>query len=156
MRKKIDLAKYAPPGMDISQETGFFITGLMCAALYSMLFLDRYWDAYEDLWVGYKHEELFPGIQIEPFVEILEGSLNGYFLLAGCMLVIAANHYAYFRRGSKSIYLARRLPDRGYLRRVCWTLPLWGIGISLAAALISLGAYYALYINMTPWECLPR
>lgn len=153
---KIDWTKYTPPGMDLSQEKGFFITGMFCSALYSLFFLNRYWDANEALWKRGEPKELWPGAQIEPFFELLDKYLIGYLILAVCMLGLVALHYAYYRQGSKSIYLMRRLPDRKLLHRTCWTLPMLGAALCLAAAAVTLLLFYAVYINCTPQECLPR
>ena len=71
-----------------------------------------------------------------------------------CLVLLAAYHYAYHRQGSKSIYLMRRLPSKLELHRRCLTLPIAGILIALLTAFLLLLIYYAVYMNVTPAECL--
>ncbi len=154
---KIDLKKYTPPGMDLSQEKGLFIAGMCGSTVYSLFFFGRYWDAYEALWKWQEEPKvLWPGAEMEPFLELLDKSLVGYLILAICMFGMVAAHYGYYRQGSKSIYLMRRLPDGKLLRRTCWTLPMVGVALCLAAAAVSLLLFYTVYITCTPPECLPR
>lgn len=73
-------------------------------------------------------------------------------ILAG--LALAGYNWACFWRGSRSIYLMRRLPDRWELARRCLTIPLVLIlgAVVLTAALLAL--YYAIYLWGTPAQCL--
>ena len=64
-------------------------------------------------------------------------------------------HYAHYYRGSKSIYLMRRLPDRTLLHRQCWTLPLLALGLTLLVLVLLPALYYLIYRYATPAQCLP-
>ena len=153
---KIDLTKYDPPGMDTGKEQGFFITGMVLSLFYSIPYLDAYWDEYQSCFdrVG-DTRVVDPRITIEPFFEILDKYLMGYFILAACMFVAVAIRYAYYRQGSKSIYLMRRLPDERFLHYTCWLQPMVRAGLSLLAALVSLAVFYGIYVFVTPAACLP-
>lgn len=158
---KIDLKKYAPPGVDVEREKNLFLTGMSFSAIYSSFFFVSFWDEWEDLWYhgirepGIQTRTLREGAVMEPFAELLDQHLVGYLILALCMFALVAAHYAYYSQGSKSIYLMRRLPDRKYLRRTCWTLPMAGVVICILAALISLLLFFGVYVGFTPKECLP-
>ena len=152
---KFDWSKMNPPGMDTSKEQGLFITGMVCSLLYSVSFFDAYWDEYRRLYTSGREKILRPERTIAPFLEILDKRLMGYVILAACMFVAVAIRYAYYRQGSRSIYLMRRLPDGGLLHSTCWVQPLVRVGLSLLAALVSLAVFYGIYVFVTPAVCLP-
>ena len=153
---KINWTKFDPPGMDTSKEQGFFITGMVLSLLYSITYLDAYWDEYRGLFQRSGAEKILrPERTIIPFLEIVDKSLLGYLIVAACMLVPVAVRYAYYRQGSQSIYLMRRLPDSGLLHRTCWVRPLVRMGLSLLAMLVSLAVFFGIYVFVTPAVCLP-
>lgn len=155
---KIDWTKYDPPGMDTSKEQAFFVCGLICCFFYTVLgYLNAYGDEYRDLFIhmGVQKKILRPERTIAPFGEILGNRLMVYVILAVCMFVAVAIRYAYYRQGSRSEYLMRRLPDGGLFYRTCWVRPLLRMGLSLLAALVSLAVFYGIYVLVTPAVCLP-
>ncbi len=151
------LLHHTPPGIEIGRELRIFGLGALLAALYSCFFFGRYKDAYDHLfyYVG-KERYLADGAQMAPFGELLGTSLAGFVVLALVMLCFVLYHYAYFRQGSRSVYLMKRLPQRGeYLRRI-WTVP---VLLALAALLLGVlfgGIYLLYYLHRTPQECLPE
>jgi hypothetical protein len=57
-------------------------------------------------------------------------------------------------RDSMSVYLLKRLPTKGeYLRRTA-ALPLIGLLLTLAVAVILVFLYYFMYLKIVPEECL--
>ena len=153
---KIDFKKLNPPGMDTSKEQGFFITGMVLSLLYSITYLDAYWDEYRLLFQRVGTEKILrPERTIAPFFEILDKRLMGYLILVTCMFVAVGIRYAYYRQGSQSIYLMRRLPDQGLLHRTCWVQPLVRMGLSLLAMLVSMAVFFGIYVFVTPAVCLP-
>lgn len=155
MMPKYDLHRHVPPGLDPAQELGWFAGGLGISLLYSLGFLIRYDNEYQSLfvWDGFM-KTLDTSAVMPDFVQILGGSLNGFLILALCMVAVAVYHYSYYYQGSKSIYLMRRLPSRWELPRRCLTLPLLGIITCLCIALLLLLIYYAVYMKFTPQACL--
>ncbi len=146
-----------PPGFPFSSGLTYFTMGSLCAALYSLRFVLDYWNARCALfrqnpltgeWV------LEEGAQIASFSEILGSALNGFLILACSMLFFAALHYQFHFRGSRSIYLMRRLPDRWELHRRCLAGPVLGILICAVAAGMLFLLYFAVYRFATPQECL--
>lgn len=152
---KLDIVRYAPPGIDLRQEKGFFITGLIGATLYSLVFLLRYYQARTNLyeWQGGKRV-LIPDYPMVDFAQLIDKALVGFLALSLCMLALIVYHYAYYHRGSKSIYLMRRLPDSTLLHRQCLTLPLGAIALCLISAALLLLIYYVIYMAFTPEICL--
>jgi hypothetical protein len=152
---KHKLSRHAPQGINIHSEVKYYITGLICAFFYSLLFLIRYGNALSNLyrWKGNERVLLTDAI-MDDFVIILDTALMGFVIVALASLILVIYHYVYHHQGSKSIYLMKRLPNRWELHRRCLTLPLMGALLCLLAALILLLAYYGIYIACTPKECL--
>jgi len=153
--KRFQLDRYAPPGINLHGEKTFFIAGMLLSTLYSVTFLSRFGRYKDDLYHRVRGENvLIPGAVMQDFDFLLDKALWGFFLLCFCLVLLAAYHYAYHRQGSKSIYLMRRLPSKLELHRRCLTLPIAGILIALLTAFLLLLIYYAVYMNVTPAECL--
>lgn len=153
MKHKIE--RYAPPGINIHLEIRYYFTGLLCAFLYSMLFLIRYSNSLSKLygWVG-NNRVILPDAVMDDFYLILDSCLLGFVIIAVAVLFLIVYHYMYHYQGSKSIYLMKRLPNSRELHFRCITLPLTGAVISMLLAIILLFAYYGIYIACTPKECL--
>lgn len=79
------------------------------------------------------------------FGSMLPTAELGFLLLALCMPLLAGAHYFYHFHDGRSIYLMRRLPDRGELWRRCLTLPLTGLAAVLILALGLSVLYFWLY-----------
>ena len=149
------LKKLVPPGMEYKPELRFYITGLICAGLYSLSFFIRYFDARYELYEHYDYKSvLIDGAKIADFSSLLGYALVGFAFLAVCMLGFIVYHYLYYRQGSKSIYLMKRLPSKLELHKRAIALPLLAILGCLVAALIVMLLYFAVYMLATPKQCL--
>lgn len=154
--KRIDLTRYAPPGIKLEWEKQFFVSGWIMSALYSCGFLIRYFELRSDLYV-YRSagvRELDPARVMPDFYEILDGCLRFYIIFAVCMLLLIVYHYAFHYMGSKSIYTMRRLPNKWELHRRCLTLPIASALILLIPAAVTLLLWFAIYMLCTPEQCL--
>ncbi len=155
MNHKKKLVHYAPPGVNLGQELGWFASGIGASLLYSLGFLFRYSREYQLLFLWDGTAKVLNTSAVMPnFVQVLGGSLDTFLVLALSMAAVAIYHYSYHYQGSKSIYLMRRLPDRWELPRRCLTLPLMGVLACLCVALLLLLIYYAVYMAFTPRACL--
>ena len=152
MMKK--LKKYAPPGYNIDFDIRFSLWGLFIAFLYSLTFIYKYLGARSNLFYGDEIKLIVPGAIMPGFLSIMGKSMWGFMILAVVMLEFVFMHYLYFRQGSMSIYLMKRLPDGKFIHRCCWTLPLLGIVLCVVTAAIVLALYYLIYVGCTPDECL--
>ena len=146
-----------PPGLDRAQEQRWFLTALTAASTVSFLiFISHYTTARAALFDHYhRNAVLIPGAIIESFPALLYRVLDPFFLLLLCLPFWVALHYMHYRRGSMSIYLMRRLPDRSLLHRQCWTLPLLGLAAAVLIGLLLLGLCFLIYRYATPAQCLP-
>ena len=153
--KKPDLSRYAPLGINVRSEWQGYVAGLAVAVVYSMIYLLRYFNARENLYEWtLKGRELIEGAVMPDFAELMDGTLLVFLAIALTMMGLAIYHYIYHRLDTKSYYVMRRLPSRWELHRRCLTLPVIGLLICGAAALIMTLIYYWIYMGCTPEECL--
>ena len=148
---KLEWSRWAPPGLEVQTERAVFAWGMALSALFRLSCPARCWDAVNEL---YQIEDgvrtWIPGSVMPDFVDLLGAALMGFLLLALCMAALIPIHYSYHYRGSRSIYLMRRLPSRWELHRRCWTLPVLAVLCCAAAAFVLLLLYFAVYLNVTP------
>lgn len=150
------LEKYAPPGIGISAEIGWFLTGMIAATLHSLMFLLEYMQARNELYMRKTSGlVLMEGAIIRDFGNLTEGVFLTFYLVCIVTLLIGAYHYLYHYQGSKMMYLMRRLPDKWELHQRCLTLPVAGFCITIAWMTILKIIYYTIYILCTPSQCLP-
>ena len=152
---KHELSRHAPPGYELKPELDFFAWGLVLCALCSLAFCFRLDDAIRALyrWDGV-NRTLYPGVSMPDYRTLLGGWPFLFVLHAAAMLSFSVLHYASHYRGSRSIYLMRRLPKRWELHRRCLTLPLFFAAMSLLALLLLIHLYLAVYLIATPDVCL--
>ena len=145
-----------PPGQSASKELKGYLVGLLFAICISTRFLIHYQNAYQHLFVTIRGVEQIRKDAVMPsFEDLLHHSFAGFAILVICLLVLVVWHYHSFRRGSMSIYLMRRLPNRSLIHRQCWTFPLVGIILTLAIASALYLVFHFIYLNCTPVQCLP-
>lgn len=143
------------PGSTLSSLNGAFIGGLTGSLLW---FVTKYSRDYQSLFVHdsvTRKKVIDPWARIAPFTDY-EGCalwLLVYFALIAA--VWAALLYGSFSRGSRSLYLMRRLPEGrkplfAYVLRAPVRYMVYGA--MLCAAL--LGVYYIIWRFITPESCL--
>ena len=150
------ITRYSPPGMHTERENITFGVGSILAAFYSLSFFISYAGEYERLyeWVGEEYR-LIAGATIAPFSDILGTSLYGFFIAALISLAFTVYRYMYFRTGSMSIYLMRRLPERSLLYRLVLVLPTVRALTCILIAVLVGAFYFCCYLLFTPKGCLP-
>ena len=158
MNKLIEYCKRnSPPGIDLKQEYAVFIIGNCCSAVLAVFsFLINYIKHRESLFAYVSTQRiLIDGAVMTPFYKLNNYCFSGFFFVALFMLGYVIYHYMYFRHGSMSIYLMKRLPSKTeFLKRV-WTVPLTAIICTLAIAVATLLFCYIVYFFATPKICLP-
>lgn len=155
---KRDLSRFFPPGMNTNFERQFVVGLWVCSLIFSLtIFMGNYFNARSNLFAYYGGNNtsvMRPDAEMQPFGALAERTMIGFTALILCMVGFAIYHYMYHKQGSKSIYLMRRLPDKGELHRRCLTVP---IAVSLLAAVtvvILVIIYIAVYIFATPKGCI--
>ncbi len=146
-----------PPGYDFGWERTVAALLLALPTVLSLQYFGKLKEAVEMLYYvdGNRGRVLRPEAEAVPFLELAGGYAGlflPYFLFLAAMVF---HHYSYYHRDSKSIYLCRRLPRRGFLVDSCARVPLLGMAVGVAAG-AGLGMlYYGIYLLAMPGECGP-
>ena len=151
------LERHAPPGLDLRTELYTFIIGNGLSVLVSFLaFLDKYLDARRQLFT-YENgiRERIGGAVMTPFPQLFSVYFSGFFLVALVMLGFIIHHYAYYRQGSMSQYLMKRLPRKSERHIRALTLPCLAVLATAAVAFAAILFYFMIYVLATPTACLP-
>lgn len=153
LEKKLE--RMVPPGYPVKTERLFWRNGMVLAFLWSLGYFLRLNNAVSELYQFIPPDEkvLIPGAVMPCFMDILGSALVPFLLLALCMLGFVVSHYAYHWQGAKSVYLMRRLPDRGLWHKRCLTLPiLLALAALLLCAVLAV-LYFIIYLAYTPASC---
>lgn len=157
---KLDLRKYAPPGLELKTEGKMLAGGLILSFFFSLSFFLFYSSEYNQLYYWQNGPERvkvwIDHAMMPPFPVILRGTLTGFWITAVVMLSFIAVHYGYHHQGSKSVYLMRRLPDKWERHRRCVTLPVLAAVLVLLCALVTMLLYYGFYMIVTPDRYIPQ
>lgn len=154
------LKHYAPPGMNLQPELCCLIFGIGTSILYSMTFLVRYFEQREALYARHGNATLMEGVVMNDFYVLLglDGTysnvLTGFMITAIVMITTIPLYYVYYRQGSKSIYLMKRLPNRGEIHKRALVLPIAAVLCCAAAAFLITMLYFTLYMLGTPAVCI--
>lgn len=147
--------KNLPPGMNPTEERKFVKIGLVLSGVISFLDLIVYFSELNQLYQYHGGRRILDVSRKMPdFVEVFQRFPIGFAILAVCMLGFVIYHYVYHYRGSKSIYLMRRLPNRFELHRRAWSYPLCVIVVCVLCVIMLFWLYFGLYLLVTPDECL--
>lgn len=152
------LKRYAPPGLDLKPEIRTFLTGNIASAMLSMFsFFRKYLSARDELFKYYTDgsKELIQGAVIAPFGTFITGVPLYFSIAVIFMLAFIIYHYLYYRQGSMSVYLMKRLPRRFELHKRAISLPLMMSLATVAVSLAMIFIYFVIYFIATPKVCLP-
>lgn len=137
---------------------GYVLTGLFFVVGFGLLFgmlgyVNSEGAMYEELSYG---RRLLPGARMPEFGDMIESVMVMYWFYVVCALARVVDHYVQFYRGTRSIYVMKRLPDsRREMFARCWTAPLIAIVIGAVAAVVVLFIIFRVYRYATPEGCLP-
>lgn len=147
-----------PPGYEYEREMILFCVVLGCGIFISLDFLFRLADQVEELYYYNQDaaEVLRPYAAAASFRRLAAGSLWGFGMEVLYLGAAALDHWLYYRRASRSIYLMKRLPRRGVLTKSCLLGPLTGMIILAGTMLVVYLFYYLCYRLRIPEECMPR
>lgn len=150
------IKRYSPPGMELKQEKKLFIWGMILSILYSIFYWSaNYIEAYNSLFV-YKNGMLLLNVNAEMpnFRALLGHSFIGFAILSVIMFGFIVYHYIYYRQGSMSIYLMKRIPKKSELHIRALAIPVIVVVLCFITAFILLMIYFAIYMLVTPKACL--
>ena len=156
MKEKIKnfIQKNTPPGTDVWLLPRYLVVGVTVAVVYSFSFWHRFFERYFQLFVREGNVTVLSGLKMTDFHELYHGSMLAFFTFMLLCAAFVIYFYAYYRQGSKSIYLMRRLPKKFEMHRRAFLIPLIMCAIFFALAVIITFIYFGLYMLITPNECL--
>lgn len=158
--KRLDFKRYTPPERGASGWIVMSRIALGIAVLATLYFFTDFFNAVNRLYpytpyAPYTQRTPIPGAVIAPFETLIYGKFYWFRIYWFCLLGEVWDCYGSFRRGSRSIYLMRRLPDKWELHRRCWGRPLIFFVQSLALMACLTAFYFLIYLVFTPKGCLP-
>lgn len=169
-RLEKNLEKLFPPGYDGDGEIKRLLFSYVFAIMFSIAkFTENYYREYKRLFYDRRYMVLDPTVytegleqgavlkysKIPAFEEIMEYNFIFLWMMMILLIIVSVQHYLYYRQGSQSILLVRRLPQRSYLWQTCLLGTLIGAGVTLATIGVLRLIYYLIYIWVTPAVCLP-
>jgi len=156
-RVKNFTVRYSPPGAELKSEWVVYLFGNITAFAVSLMFFASYASARSELYNYDRVQKKYilnEAATMQGFSDILGGYLLGFVLIGVIMLSFIIFRYSYYRQGSKSIYLMRRLPNRMEIHKMAWSYPVRSMVFCVGCAFGLLVLYYGVYIIATPKECL--
>lgn len=155
-RKSDFLSRISPPGLSLKTHGRLFVIGHLVCLLFATSFIGNYYMAYSALYTFKAGKRiLIENAVIRPFGELIGNGPFLYLLLAALLLLLSIYHYVCFYRGSRSIYLMKRLPERGEILKRVFVLPLLLALFTLLTAVFLYGICLVAYLVITPDACLP-
>lgn len=162
------VSRRVPPGFDWEKELSWMRVALICAVVFgSFVFLIRFGvsisDLYEQKWEPAGNgsyvstgRELKAGAVMPAISTLLAWTRVGFALIGVLLVMMVVSHYRYYRQGSMSIYLMKRLPDRREYHRRNFSFVLILAAVSLAVMVVMSLTHYGMYLLFTPKGCLPN
>lgn len=144
MRRRKFWRNNVPPGVCFERERNWGICATAVGLAYSLFYyFTRLFLASKKISVQkrLKPEEI-PG-----FSELLGNALFLFGVAILCMAALIVYHYLYHYRGSRSIYLMRRLPNPMEFHRRCLFFPVLMMAVNAALAGILYLIFYHAYLG---------
>lgn len=144
------------PGSTLSSLNGAFIGGLTGSMLWFVIKYSRDYQALFTYDSVLRKKMLVAGARIAPFTDYEGCALWLLVYFAIIAVVWAVLLYGSFSRGSRSLYLMRRLPEgRKPLFAYVLRAPVRYMVYGAMLCAVLLGVYYIIWRFITPESCLP-
>ena len=143
--RRPDLSHYAPVGANPPLPARIFLLALALSALWSVQAPWRIARGFSAL-IRYRERGMVTHVAAYP--QYLGTAFFGFALLGLLLAGLAVWNYASCRHGARTDYLLRRLPGRGEYHRRCLALPLAGICLTAALAILLYLLYWAVYWHL--------
>lgn len=149
-KRKITAGGLVPVGLELKYELVGLGGCLLLALLWSLQALSAIREKWAEAVQGYSHGR---EIVVTAFPEIIGPALYGFYVIAVGVLMLAAWHYAYHRRGARADYLMDRLPNRWEKHLRCLAVPIMGALAALLTAGLMWLLYRAYYVHWQKIAC---
>jgi len=138
-----------PAGCSWQNELVSIFAWLICAFLFALLRFYTVFSWYlEDIY--YPDSIRYNGTVMADFDDVFSGCLLGFCVMALSAVPRAVINYMYHFRGSKSIYLMRRLPKKNELWKRCITFPAACAVLAGIAAFLTMLVCFYIYLIAVP------
>ena len=151
MKINWNLEAYFPVGMPWQQDSKLILFGYVASSVWSLYCPVQIYQSYQDLFDSGK---LIPEVMMADFIQLADNAFLGFGALILAMILLAIANYRSHFKGSKSVYLMRRLPQKYEMLKRCLSVPAAVILLTLATAFLLLMTYYWIYCAVTPKQCL--
>lgn len=148
------IRSWSPPGYAYKEAFYAELFGIAINILYSLVFFVRYMDAYDRLFSRVpegRERVLNAGAEMPAFGELTESIFPCFvitaFIFSAVLMIL---QYVYYRKDTKSIYVMKRIKDRGYLTESCVRMPLTYMLLYLITGGLLHLIYYIFYLLVTP------
>ncbi len=148
----------APPGTDLAKiRAWYFVLLGACACAMFIQFISTWNVAHNNLYEWTASGRVMRAGAMLPSFLVLIWNTHRWFLAVVAYLVFELiENYVCYYRGSKSIYVMKRLPSRMEIHKRAWSLPVIGlIGVGIMIALTML-LCLLIYLLCSPARCLPE
>ena len=149
---------FYPPGYEYKNERNSAVLLLAIGVVLSFQFFRNLYravgtlNAYRDYGMS---RALGEGtLELPSFGRLVIGHWGLYVPFFLFLMAMILYHYFYYYHETRSIYLMRRLPERGVLIRSCVQGPLLGMGLGAGFLGVLYLLYYIIYLLAIPWEHL--
>jgi len=153
-------AHAAPPGFDLEKAKLFYLIGVGIAGLVMFVtFIMRWNEAYGDLFEyarEYGGRVLREGALLPGFWYLIQTTEKSFWYLTAFILSAVVGNYSCYYKGSKSIYVMKRLPNRLEIHRRAWTLPGVAILVNLLVMFLVVLLCLAVYFLCSVPACIPE
>ncbi len=151
------IERNSPPGMNMKAEKGFFVSYCILYFTFKLFsFITEYSRARRFLYERVNEKWLLrENAIIADFGETVDFSWAALTLFSLVLLGFIVYRYLYYRQGSMSIYLMKRLPQKSELHARAIKIPLLMLVLGSLFIFLTFLLFFASYVVFTPKVCLP-
>jgi hypothetical protein len=150
------IERHCPPGIN---GKGHFQSLLSFSCVFAVIMIfhfgQAYYSSYCDLFIKVLGQKMLDPNAVIPDFVFLHAPIFPYILsYTLVVLFLAFTYHSTYYRGSKSIYLMKRLPNPWERWRLCLTLPTLALLFFLLILVVMLLLTFAFYLLFTPESAL--
>ena len=151
------IERNSPPGMNTKTEKIFFVSYCILYFTFKLFsFINEYSLARSLLYERVNGEWILrENAVIADFGETTYFSHKAFALICLVLLGFVIYRYLYYRQGSMSIYLMKRLPQKNEIHVRAIKIPLIMLVLCSLFILLTFLLFFASYVAFTPKVCLP-
>ena len=151
------IEKNSPPGMNTKAEKTFFVSYCILYFTFKLFsFATEYIRARSFLYERVNGKwVLRENALIADFGETVFFNYKAFALFCLVLLGFVLYRYIYYRQGSMSIYLMKRLPQKNEIHVRAIKIPLIMLVLGALFILLTFLLFFASYVVFTPKVCLP-